>query len=98
MNVIQAYNMLTIYLLLEPLSKILTGIITGLGRQGIASVFSLLSYWALGIPLTVIYVFDLNGGLRGIWLGATLSITLILIAMLGLLQTSDFESIAEQAH
>jgi Na+-driven multidrug efflux pump len=55
--------MLTIFILIEPISKIITGIITGLGRQGIASIFTLVAYWVLGIPLTLIYVFDLNGGI-----------------------------------
>ncbi len=32
MEVDQAFLMLTIYILVEPLSKIMTGIITGLGR------------------------------------------------------------------
>ncbi len=56
-NVIEAYTMLNVYIFIEPISKIMTGLITGIGRQGIASIFTLLGYWALGIPLTIIYVF-----------------------------------------
>jgi len=87
--------MLTIFILIEPISKIMTGIITGLGRQGIASIFTLVAYWAVGIPLTLIYVFELNGGIFAIWLGATLSIVFILFASYIIMIKTDFQEQAE---
>jgi Na+-driven multidrug efflux pump len=75
----------------------MTGFITGIGRQGIASVFTLLGYWAIGIPLTLFLVFYSEMGIFGIWCGATLSITFILISCYVILVKSDFSVLAMKA-
>ena len=90
--------MLTVYLMVEPLSKLITCIITGLGRQGLASIFTLIAYWVVGIPLTLFYVFELSGGIFAIWLGATLSITFILISSYLIMINTDFGMLAAKAH
>ena len=65
---------------MEPLSKVVTGIITGLGKQGLASVVTLIGYWFIGIPITIGYVkWEDTESLKGIWLGATASIIFILV-------------------
>ncbi|TNV79669.1 hypothetical protein FGO68_gene6084 [Halteria grandinella] len=96
-DVAQSYHMLTAYLLVEPMSKIMTGIVTGLGKQGVASIFTLIGYWVIGIPLTLISVFNYQGGLYGIWLGASVSILFIFSACYVMMKRSNYELLAKQA-
>lgn len=46
----------------------------GLGKQGMASVISIIGYWILGIPLSLIAVFSLDLGIAGLWIGPTVAI------------------------
>ncbi len=89
---------LTLYILIEPLSKIMTGIITGLGKQGIASIFTLIAYWVIGIPFTLFYVFEFQGKFYAIWLGATLSILFIFICSYVIMMRTDFKDLCEKAY
>ena len=75
----QGYEILTFYVFIEPLSKIMNGIVTGLGKQGLASIFTLIGYWCVGIPMTLTYIYFHGGGIFGIWLGASVSIIFIFI-------------------
>lgn len=89
--------MLTCYVVIEPISKIMTGIVTGLGKQGLASIFTLLGYWGFGIPLTLLYIYFHDGGIFGIWLGATASIIFIFIFQYLIVYGTDYERIVYQA-
>lgn len=93
----RAYSVLSLYVLIEPISKIATGILTGMGKRGIASVFTLLGYWAVGIPLTVANVLDFEAGIFSIWLGATLSINFILLFAFLIISTSNLVDLATLA-
>ena len=45
------------------------GVLRGMGRPHAAAVVNLLGYYALGLPLGYVLAFQLEFGLRGIWLG-----------------------------
>ena len=94
----EAYLVVTLYILIEPLSKIMTGIITGLGKQGIASVFTLIAYWVIGIPFSLLYVFEFEGKFYAIWLGATISIVFIFICSYVIMLRTDFTHLCEEAY
>ena len=87
----RSFDMLTCYVVIEPISKIMTGIVNGLGKQGLASVFTLIGYWVVGIPLTLVYVYLHDGGLFGIWLGATVSLIFIFICQYFIVHSTDYE-------
>ena len=76
-----SFPILTFYVFIEPLSKVITGVITGLGKQGTASVVTLIGYWLVGIPLTIFYIWVHYGeeSIFGIWLGASISLVFILL-------------------
>ena len=76
-----SFTILTFYVFIEPLSKVITGVITGLGKQGNASVVTLIGYWVIGIPLTILYIclHHREESIFGIWLGASVSLVFILM-------------------
>ena len=92
-----AYGILSLYVLMEPLSKVIIGVITGLGKQGMASLVTLLGYWAFGIPLTIAYVkYHDSQSLFGIWLGANASQIFILMFQYMIVHGADYEQITRE--
>jgi MATE family multidrug resistance protein len=57
------YFMLLLFTLLECFVQSGSGIITGIGKQGLGSVITLISFWAIGIPLALLLVFYYHSGL-----------------------------------
>jgi len=76
----------------------MTGIITGLGKQGVASIFTIIAYWVIGIPFTLFYVFEFQGKFYGIWLGATVSILFIFICSYLIMLRTDFQKLFKEAN
>jgi MATE family multidrug resistance protein len=50
------------------------GIIRGLGKQGKASIGTVLGYWVIGIPISLLCVFIFEWGMAGLWTGPVLAI------------------------
>jgi len=93
----EAYGILSLYVLMEPLSKVIIGVITGLGKQGTASLVTLLGYWVFGIPMTIAYVkWHGNRSLFGIWLGANASQIFILMFQYMIVHGADYEEITRE--
>ena len=51
-----------------------SGTVRGLGKQFQAGIVTILSYYALGLPLALVLGFRLNMGVRGFWLGFTVAL------------------------
>ena len=45
-----------------------------MGKQGVASIGTVIGYWLIGIPFALLAVFKLEWGIVGLWLGPSLGI------------------------
>ena len=71
-----------LFQLFDGLQTVATGALRGLGHTREAMLVNLLGYWALGLPLGYWLCFDAKLGIQGIWLGLTLALVLIAVALL----------------
>ncbi len=94
-----SFPILTFYVFIEPLSKVITGVITGLGKQATASVVTLIGYWVVGIPLTIFYIWLHYGeeSIFGIWLGASVSLVFILLFQYWIVHGTNYQQIVLEA-
>jgi MATE family multidrug resistance protein len=68
-----AIPILNIFIFFDCLQGVGTGIIRGLGRQGLASTITITGYWIIGIPLSLASVFEFGWGIEGLWYGPTVA-------------------------
>lgn len=47
---------------------IVTGLVTGLGKQLTGAILAFGSYWCIGLPLAAVLAFSLGWGTLGLWL------------------------------
>ena len=64
------------YVLIDCIQCVGQGMIRGLGKQGAASIGTVIGYWVIGIPISLLAVFKFDWGIVGLWLGATIGIFL----------------------
>jgi len=72
--ILSVYLLIAIFVFFDCLQGVTSGIIRGLGQQGLASCITLVGYWLIGIPLSLIAVYKLGWGMQGLWLGPTAAI------------------------
>ena len=54
----------------------------GLGETRVPMIANLVGYWMMGLPLGFILCFVLKWGIYGMWIGLTLSLVVIALALL----------------
>ncbi|ONH67408.1 Ethionine resistance-conferring protein 1 [Cyberlindnera fabianii] len=86
-----------LYQISECLAAVTGGILRGQGRQKIAALCSLISYYLIAIPLGFWLAFGLDLGLLGLWIGLCISIFLISFLQLFSVLNSDWEAIISQS-
>ncbi len=62
------------YVVIDCVQCVGQGMIRGLGKQGAASIGTVIGYWVIGIPISLLCVFKFDWGIVGLWLGPTLGI------------------------
>ena len=76
-KVIKIFNetlwVLLIYIWFDTIHGVQSGIIRGMGRQVYGSVFTLICYYILGMPLALLLCFKADMGIVGLWLGFTIA-------------------------
>lgn len=60
----------------DGIQLVLSGVITGAGKQRITTPILFVSYWILGLPLGALAAFKFRKGLLGLWAGMTLAVWL----------------------
>ena len=60
---------MSLYLMIDTIHGVQTGIVRGLGKQGPASIIILVSYYVFGVPLAIYLGFIKEWGLLGFWTG-----------------------------
>ncbi|KAI8322068.1 MATE efflux family protein [Martensiomyces pterosporus] len=74
----------------DMVSNVLTGVLRGQGRQGIAATIRVLSLYGLAVPLAYALCFPLGLGLYGLWTGLCAGFIAISLAEGWLVFTSDW--------
>ncbi len=66
----------------DGIQTVSTGALRGLGETRAPMFANLIGYWLLGLPLGLFLCFTLHWGVYGLWIGLTLALTLISLALL----------------
>jgi len=64
---------LYVYIFFDTIHGVQSGIIRGLGRQGVGSIYTLVCYWIIGLPLALTLAFKYRMGVKGLWLGFSIA-------------------------
>jgi MATE family multidrug resistance protein len=59
-----------------------TGALRGLGETRAPMIANLVGYWVLGLPLGFFLCFALKWGIYGLWIGLTVALVVIALAVL----------------
>jgi len=63
---------LLVYIFFDTIHGVQSGIIRGLGRQSYGSIYTMICYYVLGLPIAAVFAFKLDMSIKGLWLGMTL--------------------------
>ncbi|KAJ2555591.1 hypothetical protein EV175_002225 [Coemansia sp. RSA 1933] len=83
--------LLAVVVVFDMVSNVLTGVLRGQGRQGIAAVIRVISLYVIALPLAYVLTFYLNLGLYGMWVGLAFGFVLISCAECWLVFTSNWD-------
>lgn len=74
-----------------------TGIIGGVGRQARGSFVTLVGYWGLGIPFSLIQIFYFKNGIISLWLGPLLALIFNSFAYYSYILNLDWNKVVAEA-
>lgn len=80
-----------VYVLMDCVQCVGQGMIRGLGKQGVSSIGTVIGYWFIGIPISLLCVFVLDWGIVGLWLGPTAAITFNLCFYFAMVVKTDWQ-------
>ncbi len=81
---------LSVFVVLDAVHGVNAGNVRALGRQKVVSVSTLLCYYAMGLPLALIFGFQMEMNIFGFWLGYLLAMALLDIIVSYLVATADW--------
>ena len=67
---------MSIYIILDAVHGVNTGIVRALHKQFIASIGTLCCYYIFGMPMALLLGFKMGLGVKGFWLGFIFALTL----------------------
>jgi MATE family multidrug resistance protein len=70
-----------LFQLSDSAQAVATGILRGVGDTRSAAVANAVGHWLLGLPIGVYLCFVLQQGARGLWIGLSLGLTTVAIAL-----------------
>lgn len=71
--------------------------IRGLALQGRASIITMVGYWVIGVPVSCFFVFQLHGGIVGLWTGPAVGIGFNMTCFVILVISTNWQNIADAA-
>jgi len=92
----QVYPIVTFLLCGDYMQGITGGAIRAMGFQKYASFICIVSYWAIGMPLSITFAFQLEYDVLGIWLGLPFGLTCVAISFLYMIYTTDFQELSQK--
>ena len=72
------------------------GTIRAMGIQKYATIICIFGYWAISFPLTYLFAFVLDFGIKGIWGGFPIALFFVSAAFLYLIYSADFDEISKK--
>ena len=87
----EVMNVLSVYLILDAVHGVNSGIVRALGKQFIASVATILCYYLVGMTLALVLGFKFEMGLVGFWLGFMIAMFLLDVVVTVIIITADWE-------
>ena len=88
--------MLLIYIWFDTIHGVQSGIIRGLGRQSYGSVYTLICYYVLGMPLALILCFTNKMGIAGLWLGFSIACVILDIGFAMIISCPNWAEISKK--
>ncbi|CAN8269704.1 unnamed protein product [Cochlearia groenlandica] len=82
---------LAISILLNSIQPILSGVAVGAGMQSIVAIVNLGSYYAVGIPLGLIFTYVFHLGVKGLWSGMLAGIAIQTMILCYIIYNTDWE-------
>ena len=62
----------------------------GVGFQFFGAIAILIGYWIIALPMSYYFVFKLNYGLTGIWMGPVIAAIFLIVVFLARIFTIDW--------
>ena len=87
----EVMNVLSVYLILDAVHGVNSGIVRALGKQFKASIATILCYYVVGMTLALVLGFKLDMGLLGFWIGFMIAMFLLDIVVTVIIITADWE-------
>lgn len=87
---------LLIYISFDTIHGVQSGIIRGLGLQGYGSLYTLISYYGIGMPLALYLAFSKNMELQGLWLGFAIACVALDTGFTFIIMCPNWTKIAEK--
>jgi len=69
--------------LFDGIQTVVTGALRGSGDTRTPMICHFVAYWLIGLPLGYVLCFNYRMGARGLWIGLSLALILIGLALLG---------------
>jgi len=93
--ILEVLDIISLYLVLDAVHGVNTGLVRALGQQLKASIATLCCYYALGMPLAIVFGFRMEMGVRGFWLGFTLAMALQDLTVSSIIVCADWNLAAK---
>ncbi|DBA65942.1 TPA: hypothetical protein ACH3X2_002966 [Trebouxia sp. C0005] len=81
----------------DGVNAVLAGVVRGCGQQAKGAAVNVVTYWCLGLPLSVFLAFPVHYGVPGLWAGLACTTTLQASVMSILVHRFDFAHEAKRA-
>lgn len=92
-----AWLIFLIFVFFDTTQAIGASAIRASGKQGAGSIITGFAYWGLGIPITCLLVFWQTLGIKGIWIGPTVSVFFITCAYQVIVMKTDWQNLIKEA-
>ena len=89
-------NILILYIFFDTIHGVQSGIIRGLGLQAYGSIYTLICYYIIGMPLALWLAFSKQMGVYGLWLGFSIACIILDLGFLVIIEYPDWNRIATE--
>lgn len=76
---------------------VMLGVIKGIGKQALATVAYLICFYLISIPASYLFCFNLGLGLRGLWIGLSVGLVILILALSLIVRKADWFRVARVA-
>jgi len=90
------FDIICYYIFFDTIHGVQSGIIRGLGLQVYGSVYTLVCYYLVGLPLALWFAFSKSKGVCGLWLGFAIACVVLDMGYLCIIECPDWRKISER--